>query len=854
MKNRSLSVAALPTRPELSRASLLVVLAVLGCFLCLAIDSSAAAAPNLFISEVHPNADSSASDITAFEWVELQNAGATAINLGKWTIEDAEAMARLPAIDLSPGAVALIVGGGADPIVPGGQTLIFLESARIGNGLRNNGDRVALVDPRGVRRDAVSWGDISDPQHFGEPAPGQSITRTLHGNQTLQERASPWQVDIEDFNQSSDRHAHPRPDTAVRISAALIDPELESHESVELANVTDERLVTVNWRLTIGGSQITLPSVAIQPNASVSISGPRVKFGSGLSKSGGHLVVRDPEGRWLATASWGDDTSFHQLPRPEPGAETWFSDQRRVHPAIPWYERFNHQRSLNVTDVSQVPLRATNIGNTFTRATDSVGKQESISDDSVWISEVYPTAGQGRLDPAYEWFELTNDRLEPVNLNGWRIADNRAEDSLDGASIPALASVAIGTSSDAGPRIAPIISDGRIGNGLANAGDQLRLINPDGEVVSAISWGSDRTFSVIRSPTNTQSIQRSTPDSAPLNESPSPGEPFLLPSVPDPGTSEQPADVQTEQPSSSQPSTPDPAEATQQSQPSAASTTAKPPQSPTPDSDKNESEPQSPASAPTAAATTTTTATATATATHTVSGSRGLLRITELLPAPLPNEAEWIEIENLSDQTISLDGWSLADRSGATDLRGSIAPGSRLVIATQPLSDQPAALIVNRIGNGLNNDGDTIALLDPSGTIVDEITYGNDALVAPARNHSIAREPARWVVSRVPSPGGADVTPLLANALAPEASSAPSPASTVSAPTQNNERLPIVQASSDTGVNAWMIVSFALLGVIAVLLFRRWRPDISLDQPPAVSYSGPHASTSPLDEMESQRD
>ncbi|MYJ01536.1 MAG: lamin tail domain-containing protein, partial [Chloroflexi bacterium] len=197
------------------------------------------------------------------------------------------------------------------------------------------------------------------------------------------------------------------------------------------------------------------------------------------------------------------------------------------------------------------------------------------------------------------------------------------------------------------------------------------------------------------------------------------------------------------------------------------------------------------------------------------SAALAAVQITEILPAPQSGQPEWIELLNVSDHPIDLSGWSIGDLGGRTELSGVVPPGGRLVIATQVFESDGAILVVERIGNGLNNDADTIFIYAPDGREVDAVAYGTDELPAPGSGLSLALDPARWVVTARPSPGSDDVVPLLGDAFQ---------GAVIKEPISDQGRLPVVQAEPEDGVNAWMIVSFALIGVILTLSLRRWQP------------------------------
>jgi hypothetical protein len=86
--------------------------------------------------------------------------------------------------------------------------------------------------------------------------------------------------------------------------------------------------------------------------------------------------------------------------------------------------------------------------------------------------------------------------------------------------------------------------------------------------------------------------------------------------------------------------------------------------------------------------------------------------INEFVPDPIDGEEEWIELYNNTDKEIDLTGFYIEEGSGAqTFLNGKIFPKGFFVI--------------EKIKGYLNNSGDIIFLKDPSGRIIDKVTYGN---------------------------------------------------------------------------------------------------------------------------------
>jgi hypothetical protein len=128
------------------------------------------------------------------------------------------------------------------------------------------------------------------------------------------------------------------------------------------------------------------------------------------------------------------------------------------------------------------------------------GRTYEDSPYAVEMSEVLADAGAGGDDAAQEWVELYNAGPERVELGGWSLSDNVAADTLPPAALLPEA-YAVVAASPAFRRQYPgfrgtllVLADGRIGNGLANEGDRLLLLDEEGRPVDALSYGTDREF------------------------------------------------------------------------------------------------------------------------------------------------------------------------------------------------------------------------------------------------------------------------------------------------------------------------------------------------------------------------
>ncbi len=117
------------------------------------------------------------------------------------------------------------------------------------------------------------------------------------------------------------------------------------------------------------------------------------------------------------------------------------------------------------------------------------------------------------------------------------------------------------------------------------------------------------------------------------------------------------------------------------------------------------------------------------------------LIINEFVSNPNTDELEWIEIYNPCDASTDLTGWTVRDATlKATEfIQMSVNPLSYIVIIDP---------------NGqLNNDGDTIELVDSQGLVIDSITYGDDPK-NPGKGYSLALNDQNiWAQTCTPTQG-----------------------------------------------------------------------------------------------------
>ncbi|MHB1262052.1 MAG: lamin tail domain-containing protein [Thermoplasmatota archaeon] len=128
------------------------------------------------------------------------------------------------------------------------------------------------------------------------------------------------------------------------------------------------------------------------------------------------------------------------------------------------------------------------------------------------------------------------------------------------------------------------------------------------------------------------------------------------------------------------------------------------------------------------------------------------VRIAELLANPdaTQGQREFIEVWNPTTTAIDLTGWALRDAataSGATNeftfTSGNLAAGGRIVVWSNGTGDARGPSWSTSASKTVWNDaGDAATLLDPQGTVIDWLAYGNSAATAPTGFEGQARPAA----------------------------------------------------------------------------------------------------------------
>jgi len=151
----------------------------------------------------------------------------------------------------------------------------------------------------------------------------------------------------------------------------------------------------------------------------------------------------------------------------------------------------------------------------------------------VLINEVqYDPPQSGHAEHDFEWAEVYNPTEGTIDLRGWTVSDNVEIDPIPSLALPPggfaviAASEGFYTNSPDFEGTVVFVEDGRIGNGLSNAGDCLILEDGSGNVIDAISYGDDSSQGTYHSDVaEGHSVERSPPGGGLVdNPSPTPGQ------------------------------------------------------------------------------------------------------------------------------------------------------------------------------------------------------------------------------------------------------------------------------------------------------------------------------------------
>lgn len=331
---------------------------------------SAQSEPAIWISEV------SAAGSAEEEWFEISNAGDEEVALSGWIVRDAlEKEDPLPEVTIPAGGSVVIAAQAGESL----DADATIEDGRIGNGLANASDAVALFDEHGQEVDRVAWGSDGVPRARS----GRTLQRSSPGAEPVMAEPTPGRVAPPDAEREDEQVSEPaRAPLALRISALMPNPE-SGKEWVELRNHGPEPILINRWHLVIGDETTPLSGV-VPPGDYQRIDYLKSELDD--ERSIVELFYNAVDGPRLLVdrIEYGTDA----LPVPPAGTEL-------------------------VRDVAW----------SASGAPAGIGR--------VRITELMPSPVSGP-----EWVELANEGDEPVDLAGWQIGDREDLKPLSGVIEP----------------------------------------------------------------------------------------------------------------------------------------------------------------------------------------------------------------------------------------------------------------------------------------------------------------------------------------------------------------------------------------------------------------------------------
>jgi len=127
--------------------------------------------------------------------------------------------------------------------------------------------------------------------------------------------------------------------------------------------------------------------------------------------------------------------------------------------------------------------------------------------------------------------------------------------------------------------------------------------------------------------------------------------------------------------------------------------------------------------------------------------------INEIMPSPEGDDAEneWLELYNANNFAVDLAGWKIKDKIGATKTyifpENTKISANRFLVLTRPQSKI-----------SLNNTGDGVELLNPSGQIIDSVDFEK-----AKQGQSLSRTASTWQWTATPTPEKENIITSTAN-------------------------------------------------------------------------------------------
>ena len=477
------------------------------------------------------------------EFIELYNAGSASVDISGWQLGDSTSpdnFFQFPANTvIEPGSYVVLFGGGN----PSGFTVpVYTDDGTIGNGLKNSGESIHLIDDTDTEVAVVShdpWpkaqsivrnppdGDVFEPHKTasptGEPfSPGRATDAEPETSETPEPETPEPETSETPEPETSETPSEPIPTYALCISEVLADPPTGAagdanqdgqrdgyeDEFVELYNAGSASVDISGWRLgdsTPSDNFFQFPSDAvIEPDSYIVLFGggnptgftipvyiDDGKIGSnGLTNKGEDIHLIDDTGDTVAVVSHSPWPTKQSLVRHPPDGDEWVA-----HKIASTIKALFSPGHTHIIPKPSYPLFIS----------------EVLADPP---SDLAGDANRdGRRDTYEDEFvELYNAGEDTLSLAGWRLGDSTSPDKH--FQFPANAVIESGSyvvlfggGNPTGFTVPVYTDDGKIGNGLTGKGEEIRLIDDNGHEIAIVShtpWPTKQ--SLVRHPPGSDAL------------------------------------------------------------------------------------------------------------------------------------------------------------------------------------------------------------------------------------------------------------------------------------------------------------------------------------------------------------
>ncbi len=387
------------------------------------------------------------------EWLEIKNYGSAAVDMEGWKFWEDETNHKLNLANgadffIEPGEIAIIADVASTTLSMYPQLSSFTVFDSSWSTLRESGEEIGLKDSEGNFVEQFVYIGISDgslervdemlqdysAENWIERESGNTIGLPYSPPEAEQEEETPSEEEVAEEEVESEpeeaaqEESGPTTETIKHYSAGTLlinelvsNPDVED-EWVELYNNSTELLNLSGWTLEDGNEVATELSGEIAPYTFYIVEKPKGR----LNNSGDHVLLKDGTGAPIDRVTYGswDDGNPHDN---APAAKDPFSLARKQDGLDSNLDGFDF-------DVTEIPTKGLPniILNDDTRGSVSSGEPEnsftpsapsSFGDNTatVFISEFLPNPAGS--DSEGEFIEMYNGGSELANLNSWSLED-----------------------------------------------------------------------------------------------------------------------------------------------------------------------------------------------------------------------------------------------------------------------------------------------------------------------------------------------------------------------------------------------------------------------------------------------